>query len=48
LNPKTKKHGDLLIRLVVKVPRTEDREALDAAEKIDRLYAGDVREGLRF
>lgn len=47
LNPKTGKRGDLLIRLVVKVPRTKDREALDAAEKIDRLYAGDVREGLR-
>lgn len=47
LNPRTKKHGDLLIRLVVKVPRTDDRDALEAAQKIDRLYAGDVREGLR-
>lgn len=47
LNPKSKNHGDLLIRLVVKVPKTEDREALDAAEKIDKVYAGDVREGLR-
>jgi len=47
LNPKTKQKGDLLIRLVVKVPKTEDKEALDAAEKIERLYQGDVRAGLR-
>lgn len=44
VNMKTKARGDLMIRLVVKVPQTEDREALDAAEKIDRYYKGDLRE----
>ena len=30
VNTKTKKQGDLLIRLVVKVPKTVDKEILDA------------------
>jgi molecular chaperone DnaJ len=47
LNPGTKKHGDLLIRLAIRVPPTDDPEALDAARKIDRLYGRDLREDLR-
>ncbi|MFY9399041.1 MAG: J domain-containing protein [Desulfomonilia bacterium] len=46
-NPKTKRHGDLLIRLAVRVPSTDDPEALEAARKMDRLYNRDVREGLK-
>jgi DnaJ-class molecular chaperone len=47
LNPKTQKKGDLMVRLQVKVPQTDDGDALRAAEDMDRLYQGDVRENLR-
>jgi hypothetical protein len=36
-----------MVKLVVKVPQTDDREVLDAVEKMDRLYKGDIRGGLR-
>lgn len=47
-NPKTKQRGDLFIKLLIKVPKTENKEALEAAEKIDSLYTENVREGIRF
>ncbi len=47
-SPKTKKRGDLMIRLVVKVPRTDDEEVLRAAENMDRFYQEDVRKTIRF
>jgi len=47
VNPKTKKRGDLMVRLIVKVPRTEDRDVLEAAEKLERVYGEDVRKGVR-
>lgn len=47
MNPKTRQRGDLLIRLLIKVPMTESREALDAAKQIDSLYTEDIREGIR-
>jgi molecular chaperone DnaJ len=47
LNPKTKSRGDLMVKLVVKVPQTDDREVLEAVEKMDRFYDGDVRRDLR-
>ncbi len=46
-NPKKKSRGDLMVKLAVKVPQTEDPEALEAARKMDGLYPGDVRAGLR-
>ncbi len=46
-NPKTKKRGDLLAKLVVKVPEADNKEVIDAAEKLDAYYKGDVRQGLR-
>ncbi len=46
-NPKTKQRGDLFIKLLIKVPRTENKEALEAAEKIDSLYTENVREDIR-
>lgn len=46
-NIKTKKVGDLMVKLTVKVPQTEDREALEAAEKMEKLYDGDIREEIR-
>ncbi|MBN2124220.1 MAG: DnaJ domain-containing protein, partial [Deltaproteobacteria bacterium] len=47
VNPKTKQRGDLLVKLIVKVPRTDDREVLESVKKMERHYGGDVRAGLR-
>ncbi len=47
LNPKTKKRGDLMVRLVVKVPQTEDKEVLESAVKMDRFYREDLRKDIR-
>jgi hypothetical protein len=47
VNPKTKQRGDLLAKIVVKVPKTDDREILEAAGKMDRFYKEDVRASLR-
>ncbi len=47
VNVKTKKRGDLLVRLIVKVPRTEDKDILDAVQKMDALYEGDLRRDIR-
>lgn len=42
-NIKTKQRGNLLIKLVVKVPKTSDKEILEAAENMDKFYSEDVR-----
>jgi molecular chaperone DnaJ len=47
VNPKTKQRGDLMVKLVVKVPRTEDKEILEAAEKMERFYKDDLRRDIR-
>ena len=47
VNLKTKKRGDLLVKLVIKVPHTEDEEILEAAAKMDRLYKKDIRAELK-
>jgi len=36
-----------MVKLVVKVPKTEDREILEAIRKMDRFYEEDVRKDLR-
>ena len=36
-----------MVKLVVKVPQTDDREVLEAVEKIDRFYKGDIRAKIR-
>jgi len=46
-NAKTKKRGDLMVKLVVKVPQTDNTETLEAASKLDQQYKGDVRAGIR-
>jgi len=46
-NPKTKQKGDLLVKLVVKVPKTDDPEILEAVRKMDRLYEEDVRASVK-
>ncbi|MEE9420612.1 MAG: DnaJ C-terminal domain-containing protein, partial [Desulfatiglandaceae bacterium] len=47
VNVKTKKRGDLLVKLVVKVPKTEDKDILEAVQKMDGLYEGDLRKDIR-
>ncbi|EFK09028.1 putative chaperone protein DnaJ [delta proteobacterium NaphS2] len=46
-NLKTKTKGNFLVKLVVKVPQTEDPEILAAVQKMDGIYKGDVRSGIR-
>ncbi len=36
-----------MVKLVVKVPQTEDKDILDAVEKMDRFYKEDLRKGIR-
>jgi molecular chaperone DnaJ len=47
LNPKKKKRGDILVKLIVKVPKTDDQDMLEAARKMDALYKGDIRKDVR-
>jgi len=46
-NVKTKQRGNLLVKLVVKVPRTDDKEIIDTVKKMDSLYEQDVRSSIR-
>jgi molecular chaperone DnaJ len=45
-NIKTRQRGNLLIKLAVKVPRTNDPEIIETVKKMDRLYEQDVRSGI--
>jgi molecular chaperone DnaJ len=47
VNIKNKKRGDLMVKLIVKVPRTDDKEILEAAERMDGFYKGDLRRNIR-
>ncbi|MFC1535497.1 DnaJ C-terminal domain-containing protein, partial [Thermodesulfobacteriota bacterium] len=47
VNLKTKKRGDLMVRLIVKVPRTDDKEVLKSVENMDRFYKEDLRSDIR-
>lgn len=47
VNPKTKKRGDLLVKLVVRIPETDDPEILDSAKRMEKHYPGDVRASVR-
>ena len=46
-NPKTKITGNLMVKLVVKVPQTKDPEILAAVRKMDGMYEEDVRSAIR-
>ncbi len=46
-NTKTKTYGDLMVKLNVRVPRTDDPGVLEAAERLEKAYEGDVRKNLR-
>jgi molecular chaperone DnaJ len=45
-NARTGKSGDLLVKLSVRVPRTDDAEVLEAAGRLEGAYPEDVRKGL--
>ena len=47
VNIKTKQKGDLMVKLVVKVPQTDDREILEAAKKMGSFYKKDLRSDIR-
>ena len=44
---KSKQRGNLMVKLIVKVPQTDNREILEGAEKMDRYYKEDVRAKIR-
>jgi molecular chaperone DnaJ len=44
---KSKERGDLMVKLVVKVPQTDDTEILQGAEKMNRHYKEDLRAKIR-
>ena len=44
---KTKTRGNLMVKLVVKVPQTEDPEIIAAVQKMDGMYKEDVRGAIR-
>jgi len=46
-NAKTKERGNLLVKLAVKVPRTDDPAIIETVRKMDALYEQDVRASLR-
>lgn len=46
-DPKTKQRGDLMLKLVVKVPKTDDPTILEAAENMNRFYEGNLRGDIR-
>jgi molecular chaperone DnaJ len=46
MNMKTGKRGELMVKLIVKVPQTDDAEAIEAAMKMDKFYKGDLRENI--
>lgn len=46
-NARSKTQGDLMVRLLVKVPRTDEEAHLKAAKDLDALYQGDIRADLR-
>ncbi|MFC1591184.1 molecular chaperone DnaJ [Thermodesulfobacteriota bacterium] len=45
-NSKSKQQGDLMVKLVVKVPQTRDKEVLEAVETIEKHYQGDLRKDI--
>ena len=47
VNLKTKQKGDLMVKLEVKVPKTDNKEILEAAEKMGKFYQGDLRKDIR-
>jgi DnaJ-class molecular chaperone len=47
VNTRTKRRGDMLLKLVVKMPGSSEQELVQAAEKIENFYRKDVRSKLK-
>jgi len=47
VNLKTKKRGDFMVKLLVKVPQTDDQETIATAQKMEAFYSGDIRRDIR-
>ncbi len=47
VNLKTKNKGDLLVKLKVVLPKTNDKKILEEMEKLGSLYKTDIRAGIR-
>ena len=47
INLKTKQRGNLMVKLVVKVPKTDDREILKTVKEMDKLYQADLRKEIK-
>ena len=47
VNLKTGARGDMMVKLTVKVPNTDNEEILRAAKKMDEYYKEDVRKNLK-
>ncbi len=46
-NPKSKKYGDIMVKMIIKVPQTDDHDALEAAQKLESLYRDNIRKDVR-
>jgi molecular chaperone DnaJ len=47
VDPKTKKRGNLMLKLVVRVPKTDDKEIIEMAGKMEAFYKTDLRDDIR-
>jgi molecular chaperone DnaJ len=47
INLKTRKRGDLLVKLHVKVPQSDKKEVLEAAKMLDKHYDSDIRKEIK-
>ena len=46
-NMKTGARGDMMVKLIVKVPKADDEEIISAAKKMDAYYKEDVRKNVK-
>ena len=46
-NLKTGTRGDMMVKLIVRVPKSDDGELINAAKKLDEYYKEDVRKNLK-
>lgn len=44
---KTGNRGDMMVKIIVKVPQADNEEAIEAAKKLDSFYSGDIRKDIK-
>jgi molecular chaperone DnaJ len=47
VDPKTKNRGNLMLKLVVRVPKTDNKDVLEMARKMEAFYKTDIRGDVR-